>query len=235
MSPKLVPGHRNLAWNIPATLTDERPVLAVVELVIRSGINLQEPGTPLNNLLRKFLEYCSSLPDARVHCGQIRDQTSSVSILVELPSASAWQDSQASAALDFLVATFESNPICNCLLWTTPQTVQISGTVELFTPQLGTAANDYASNEVKQFEQSWTAFSRAIAATGTCKAHGNWVEPYCMVNHFSNSPPGRRAALFTAYDAQRATFLGLLCGEPANRDDMQIVVSEFVLKSEGRV
>jgi len=165
-TPKLLPAHRHLAWNISATLNDERPVLAIVELKIRSGLNLLEPGALSNNLLRKALEYCSSLPETRVHCGQIRDQASSVIILVELPSARAWQDFQASAALDPLIATFESNPTCHCLLWTTPQSFQISGTVELFTVHLGTATETLISNRRRQFNQAWAEFTRDIAATG---------------------------------------------------------------------
>lgn len=171
--PKLLPAHRLLAWNIPATLNDERPVLAILELNTRSGLNLLEPGTLSNNLLRKALEYCSSIPETRVHCGQILDVASSVIILVELPSARAWQDFQASAALDLLIATFESNPTCHCLIWEAPQSFQISGTVELLTVVLDNASDYSRVNRCGQFNKTWAEFTRDIAATKDQNAHGD--------------------------------------------------------------
>lgn len=230
--PKLLPALDNLAWNIPAILTNEEPVLAVLELKVRSGVNILELGTPSNNLLRKSLEYCSSLSEARVHCGHIRDQPSSVIILVELPSARAWQDFEASAALDLLVATFESNPTCNCLSWKAPGSFQISGTVELLTVHLGTAIEAFASNRSLQFDQAWAAYTSDIAATGNQSVYGNWFKPYCMAIPFSNSP-SRRAAVFAAFDAQPATFLGIVSGDSANNDASQMAMTEVVQKFEG--
>lgn len=227
--PKLLPAHRNLAWNIPATLNHERPVLAIMELKIRSGINLLEPGAPQNNLLRKALEYCSSLAEARVHCGQTRDQ-SSVIMLVELPSARAWQDLETSAALDLLVATFESNPVRNCLIWTTAQSFEISGTLELFTIHLGAGPEAFAYDRCRQFDRTWAAVAKDIAETGKQNAHGSWVEPYCLAYPFLHSPPGR-----AAFDAQPATFLGIICGDSADSEASQIAITKAVQKFEGSV
>lgn len=233
--PKLLPAYGNLAWNIPATFTDEKPLLAVVVLETRRGINLLEPGTPFNNLLRKALEYCSSLPETRINYGAIRDDPSSVILLVELPSAHAWQDFQASAVLDLLVATFECNPTCYCLLWSPPQSFDVSSGVELLTVQLDAATGASGSNRRRQFDQTWAAFSKAVTEIGDYHVHGNWVEAYCMANPFWDSPPGRRDEAFAAYDAQPATFLGVTYGDCSNSDALKDAVSELVQQSEGRV
>jgi len=56
-----------------------------------------------------------------------------------------------------------------------------------------------------------------------------------MVNSFFDTPPGRRAAIFAACDAQPATFLGIVCGEAANTDASHIAVTEVAQKFEGSV
>lgn len=168
--PKLLPAYRNLAWNIPATFTDETPLLAILELKTRSNIDLLEHGTPYNNLLQKALEYCHSLPETKIHYGNVRDE-STVIILVELPSASVWQDFNKSAFLDLLRSTFDCNPNVHCLPWRMP--LDISGDVELLTVHFGTAAETFFGNKRFQFGETWGNFSKAVTETERCGVHGD--------------------------------------------------------------
>lgn len=235
--PKLLPAYRSLAWNIPADLSDDNPLLAVVELKPRNGIDILAPGTVYNDLLRKALEYCSSLSGIRIHCGQIGDENSVV-ILVELPSARTWQDFNASATLELLFATFESNPVSHCLRVPLSQSLEISGNMELLSVHLGTASEvvNYPSHERSQFNQRWAEFSKTVSASGICNVYGQWVETYCMASPFSDYPPGRRAAVLAAWDAQPMTFLIILSGisgDSTQRDHLQTIVSRFALDYEG--
>lgn len=256
--PKLLPAYQNLAWNIPAIFTDEIPLLAVMELKTRKGIDILEKGTLYNALFRKAMEYCSSLPGIKIHYGRhrdgpvhkeetldeftpaVRDGSKSIIILLELPSVSIWQDFNKTAFLDLLCPMFEGNPVCWYLdwKWTPPENFQISSDVELLIVDVGTA--DGIRNPIRrQCREAWDKLSTSVRAAGKYDVHGDWIQHYCMAHPFSDNPPGRRAEVHEAWDEQRELFLGMLChvsnGSEASDDDIETLVSEFVQDDQGHV
>lgn len=54
-----------------------------------------------------------------------------------------------------------------------------------------------------------------------------------MSNHFYDTPPGRRAAVLAACDAQPVRFFGIVCGESGDTDTSGIAMAEIVQKFQG--
>lgn len=231
-APRLQPGLDDLAWNIAASLDGGVPILAILELPLRPGVDLWDAGSSAHRLLRKATEYIASIPATRVFSARIVGEDGKILLLVQLPNARAWQDLQRSAALELLHATLEANPSNRCVSLQLPDSFDAGGKIELLTIAHGPRAEFYSSSDRDAFVKVWSEFTTAVEAGSAADVIGSWLEADCMTSLFLDQPAGRRASILKAWDEQLVYFVGLVVHKssttsPGESDGLHAIVSQL--------
>lgn len=215
--PKLVPAFRGMPWSIQATMNGDSPLLAILELPVRSAIDLLDG--PFSRLLWHTLGYLASMPDTRVYCGRPSTSLGRVVILVQLPGPSAWQDYQASAGLQLLSATLYETPTNRCTSLELPSHLEPGDQLDLISISLGRLVENCTIRQRNVIEDFWKEFKDSLGTDARDVVGGFLEDESAGFVVPDSSPPGKRSAVFEAYDQQTQYFLGVVCRRPGQGQD----------------